>query len=148
MIDYELIRQYRNEITYSLEEEYMAESSVNNSPGDLSGESNLPVFDRSDLLSRMMDNEELVKVVMDAFMTEASSLIQDIEQADTENDPASLTMAAHSLKGAAANISAKQLSDLSAKIEILSRNNDLETAKQLVPHVRPSFEKLKQVIDS
>jgi HPt (histidine-containing phosphotransfer) domain-containing protein len=122
----------------------MAESSVNNS----SGESNLPIFDRSDLLSRMMDNEELVKVVLDAFMTEASSLIQDIEQADTENDPAALTMAAHSLKGAAANISAKQLSDLSSKIELLSRDNDLETAKQLVPHVRPSFEKLKQVVNS
>ena len=126
----------------------MVESSVNTSSGNLPDESNLPVFDHSDLLSRMMDNEELVKVVMDAFMAEASSLIQDIEQADTEKDPSSLTMAAHSLKGAAANISAIQLSDLSSKIEMASRDNDLETAKKLVPYVRPSFEKLKQVVDS
>lgn len=121
----------------------MTENSVTD--GNLPDESNLPVFDHADLLSRMMDNEELVKVVMDAFMTEASSLVQDIEQADTAN---ALTMAAHSLKGAAANISAVQLSDLSFKIEMASRDNDLETAKKLVPYVRPSFEKLKQVVDA
>jgi len=126
----------------------MTESSTNNFRGDLSVDSNLPIFDRSDLLSRMMDNEELVKVVLDAFMADASSLIHDIEQAEAVNDSAALTMAAHSLKGAAANISALQLSDLSAKIEMSSRSNDLETAKKLVPLVRPSFEKLEEVVDS
>ncbi|RUM46616.1 MAG: hypothetical protein DSY80_01830 [Desulfocapsa sp.] len=125
----------------------MTESSTNTTSSDLSVNADLPVFDRSDLLSRMMDNEELIKVVLDAFMADASSLVADIELAGTENDPAALTLAAHSLKGAAANISAMQLSDLSAQIEMLSRNNDLETAKNLVPRVRPLFENLQKVLD-
>jgi HPt (histidine-containing phosphotransfer) domain-containing protein len=132
---------------YFTEEEEMTEH-IHISQDDPSAREELPVFDRSDLLLRMMDNEELVKVVLDAFMADASSLIQDIEQAETGNDAEALTMAAHSLKGAAANISALRLSDLSAKIEMAARDNDLATAGKLVPLVRSSFEKLKEVVVS
>ena len=118
-----------------------------NNPQDGSPiELNVPSFDRADLFARMMDNEELVKVVMDAFMADAPALIQDIEQAGADNDAEALTMAAHSLKGAAANISAMELAEISSRIEMAARDSDLDTAAKLVPHVMPFFEKLKAAV--
>ena len=124
----------------------MAENSINTSPHDQALDQEYAVFDRADLLMRMMNNENLVNVFIEAFMTEASSLIQDIERAGADNDQEALTMAAHSFKGASANVSALQLALISGKIEALSRDDDLETAKKLIPQLKPSYEKLKEII--
>jgi HPt (histidine-containing phosphotransfer) domain-containing protein len=87
-----------------------------------------PVLDRDGLLERSMDDLELAREVLDAFLHECADLSAALSQALSTTDPQASYAAAHSLKGAAGNAGAVRVRDIAKDIEGHARAGDRDAA--------------------
>src|SRR4029078_8179225 len=65
--------------------------------------------------------------------------LQLLDEAVEARDSALITQVAHSLKGAAANLSAESLSELARELENSSRHNEWQNHVDLVYRIREEF---------
>ncbi len=91
-----------------------------------------PVFDRHKLLERFGNDEELARVILDAFFEEAPGLVEELKGLAPGEDHESIRACAHALKGSAANVNAEQLKDTAFTLENLAGQGDISSAVQLV----------------
>jgi Amt family ammonium transporter len=102
------------------------------------------VFDRRALLKRCMGDEDLAEKVLTRF---AQRLLPDLAKIDAALAQADLPMlvtASHGLKGAAANVSAKQLSAAAAELEKFARQADLAAAEAGLDRLRIEVDRCAQ----
>ena len=76
-----------------------------------------PVIDIHDFLDRCMNQPAIAQRVLEKFGESAAGLVREIEQALRRADTATAGRHAHTLKGAAANISAERLRGVAAIME-------------------------------
>jgi signal transduction histidine kinase/DNA-binding response OmpR family regulator/HPt (histidine-containing phosphotransfer) domain-containing protein len=97
------------------------------------------VFDREELIDRVMGNEDIALRVADRFVTDIplqlAALSQAVEGADSDRACA----LAHAIKGAAANVSANSLSRLTASLESAARQGDMRRAREVFGEVNKEF---------
>jgi two-component system, sensor histidine kinase and response regulator len=83
------------------------------------------LIDWNELRERLCDDEELVGTIVDLFVEECpawlAAVVDAVEAADLERIRAS----AHSLKGAAGNLSAHSLTAVAGRLESLCREGNL-----------------------
>ena len=103
-------------------------------------------FDADDLIERLMGNHALAKRVAGAFMDSMPQELQALSNAITNSDADGLTLAAHSIKGAAANVGSKAVSDLASQLERLGRAGAIASASEVLPELNARFESLKPAI--
>ena len=89
----------------------------------------LPAFDPEAALDRVDDDRELLAEILGLFRAQAAASRADIETALARRDGPALERAAHSLKGAAANISAEQVREAGMHLEHAGRAGDWEAAQ-------------------
>ncbi len=82
----------------------------------------LPVFDLDDLLKRLGGNQEMVPLFTDMFIRNTAAFIASLQQALCDGDDDGVRVQAHSIKGAAANISAPRIVKTAAFLETLARD--------------------------
>ncbi len=85
------------------------------------------VFDREELLDRLDRDEELLREILASFMIDLPEIITAFNNALDSGDMQMIRAAAHKVKGAVANVSFKQLGELTRQIEYAAR--DLDTSK-------------------
>lgn len=78
-----------------------------------------------------LEEDEFFEIV-ELFLDTAASDIKKIEIARSDNDCNKIAEAAHSLKGAAANLGFTDLSDLSAEVENNARNQRLDNLERAI----------------
>ncbi len=88
----------------------------------------LPVFDAAAALERVDDDRELLVEILELFREQAVASRAQIEDALARRDGPALERAAHSLKGAASNISAEQVREAGLRLEHAGREGDWDTA--------------------
>ena len=93
-------------------------------------ESTRPVFDRDDLLERLMGNFGLARRIITRFVADAPAQLAALAGAIESCDPAVMWQAAHSVKGAAANAGAVRLSEVARSVELLARSGDIAAARE------------------
>jgi PAS domain S-box-containing protein len=106
----------------------------------------LPVFDRAALLDRCMEDEELVQEVLGLFVENVPQRIQELREALAGGDAQAACLAAHTIKGMAANTSANALRDAAKRMEEAARDGDLETVQERMNALESGFEQLRQVV--
>jgi two-component system sensor histidine kinase/response regulator len=84
----------------------------------------LTVFDLPSALDRTDSDQELLREILGLFRGQADLLQPQIETALTRQDGPALERAAHSLKGAAGNISAEQVREICLRLEQAGRDED------------------------
>jgi two-component system sensor histidine kinase/response regulator len=104
------------------------------------------IFDKKSLLERLDGDEELLKEILRTFLEDTPVRMEEIRLALREKDAAGLELQAHSLKGAAMNISGEGLQSLSGEIEVAGKRSDLAKAGSLVGKLEKEFEKFKSAI--
>ena len=78
-----------------------------------------------------MNNRDLARRVLDAFLTSNVRLLNDLDKlADARNWP-DLARAAHRLKGASDNVAAPRLRKLAAEMETLALSEPNDVARPL-----------------
>ena len=90
-----------------------------------------PSFCRADLMDRLDGDEELLREIVEVFLSEGPGRIEEIRTALQEGDAPKIERSAHSMKGAAANISACRLRGVAHDIESAARQGALALAASL-----------------
>ena len=89
------------------------------------------VFDKEGLVSRMLDDLELVKDVLDTYLQDTPEQIRLLRLALEGGDMATASLKAHTLAGASSNVGAMAVQKTAQKIEIATRESALEKGREL-----------------
>jgi PAS domain S-box-containing protein len=79
------------------------------------------IFDYEKLAMRMGNDEELVQMVIDEFLTDVPERMDTIEKNIASNEIDAACINAHSIKGSAANLNALQTSKIAYELECLAK---------------------------
>lgn len=92
-------------------------------------------WDRQTALDRTFGEAELLAELMDLLLESARENRQTIVEALEQGQAEPVMRAGHSLKGAAANMAAEGLRETAFQIEQAGRENDLDTARRVLPQL-------------
>lgn len=108
------------------------------------GPDSVPVLDRDGLLERSMDDPELAREVLDAFLKESVTLYVALARALRAPDPQPSHAAAHSIRGAAANAGAVHVRDIAGEIEARARAADYDAAVARLGELAAQVERFRE----
>lgn len=103
-------------------------------------------FDQEDLLNRLAGDDELARNALTIFLDDASNRLTALTEAVRDSRAAAVQKEAHTIKGAAANVSALQVRELALQMELLGRSGQIVEAMRILPELTASFERTSQVI--
>ena len=102
-------------------------------------EANLPAFDAESLLERLMGDRALAAIILAAFLEDCPKQMRILRDCIDEANSPGLKLQAHSLKGAAATISALRLSKDAFALEEAAENLDAEQWNSLLWRIEFTF---------
>jgi HPt (histidine-containing phosphotransfer) domain-containing protein len=97
-------------------------------------------IDAATLLDRCMGDAVFLQRVLEKFRSSSDAMLNTIAQAVHDGDKEKMGRGAHSLKGAAANLSAEAVRSIAGRLQDLAHGDDLSQAEQ-------SLSELKQELD-
>jgi two-component system, sensor histidine kinase and response regulator len=100
------------------------------------------LIDHASLLERVEGDQELLSEMIHLFEEDAPKLVDAMRDALQRGDLAVLERSAHSLKGAASNLSAKVAAAAALQLEKDAKNKNLESAKDHLEHVEQEVKRL------
>ena len=104
------------------------------------------ILDIKDVLERVQDDWELLMELLDIFSEDYVEKREHLNELIRDNDLEEIRNIAHSIKGAAGNISAKAMHTTCEKIEKLAEANNLAPIKDLLPQLDKQFIELEGCI--
>jgi two-component system sensor histidine kinase/response regulator len=107
---------------------------------------NIPV-DLKAALDRFDGDREFLGSMLQEFLDSASGQLKTLEKAAKRGDAGLIEREAHSIKGAAGNLGAKPIADVSLKLELLGRKGDLSGADEVVTRLRTEFKRLEEYVN-
>ena len=94
-----------------------------------------------------VDNDrELLIDVIDAYLTESPTLLENIRRAVADKDPKSLQRAAHTLKGPSHSLGCARVFECCWQLEQLGRNESTTGASQLLATLETEMEQLLEAL--
>ena len=105
-----------------------------------------PVFDYEDFLERIDGDTVLLKEVLEIFLEDTPGLLADLDAGIKSKDMDAVERAAHSLKGSAANISAKRLQELTHQLLLQMREGKLAYAEHACDDIIKNYNELEQLL--
>lgn len=85
----------------------------------------LDKFNSAELLRRLQNDQMIAQKIVGSFLKNLPELIADISNGIVQNDFKKIEIAAHTIKGSAANLAAKEISKLALDFELLAKKGDL-----------------------
>ena len=95
-----------------------------------------------DALTRLGDNEKLLYKVLHVFAEDTPKQVAKLLSSMDKDDIDSAERYAHSLKGAAANISAEMMRDTAYAVEMALKDNDKARAEELFGAFEKEFDRV------
>ena len=93
-----------------------------------------------------MDDEELMKIIIQGFLTDIPKQIQALKEFMGTADIVATERQAHTIKGASANISADRLRAAAYELEKAAKAKHWTDMNRLVTEVENQFDRLKEEI--
>ncbi len=106
-----------------------------------------PVFDHAALVERVMGDEDLANEVIEEFLKDIPRQIELLEGSLRDGDAARAERRAHSIKGAAANVSAEALRATALELEQAGKAGDLAAVKTGLSKLRGCFDDAKREME-
>jgi two-component system sensor histidine kinase/response regulator len=106
------------------------------------------VMDRSLALARVDGDESLLADLAKLFCEESPAMMAAIEEAVSAKDSERLQRAAHSLKGAAATLSAQKAFEAALSLERLGRSGDLSQVEKAYALLEMQVQRLQSVLET
>jgi CheY-like chemotaxis protein/HPt (histidine-containing phosphotransfer) domain-containing protein len=103
-------------------------------------------FDEEDLLSRLIGDRQLAGTILKGFLQDFPSQLNRLRQRLDEADGPGAGLQAHTLKGAAAAVSAGGLHDLAQAMETAGKSGELDNFGELLPRALDEFEQFKSAV--
>jgi len=104
------------------------------------------VFKEEELVARLSGDEVLARTIMAGFLSDAPGQLRKLNQMIEQGDVRGASMQAHTLKGAAATVSAPGLQELALQIQQAATEGKLSRAAALLVSVEQEFGRLKATL--
>ena len=107
----------------------------------------VPIFDRVTFLSLMMGDENLLKVVQEAFLEDMPKQIEQLQKLVAQGDTKQSGAQAHKIKGAAANVGGKTLREVASAMEVAGKTGNQKILETRLPELVEQFQLLKTAME-
>ncbi len=104
----------------------------------------LPVFDHAELVSRMVDDKELARQIVDIFLDDTPRQIAALKDYIKSGDAAAVGRQAHSIKGASANVCGEALRAVAFEMEKAGKAGSMSDVLVYLPELERAFDQLKK----
>jgi HPt (histidine-containing phosphotransfer) domain-containing protein len=105
------------------------------------------IFDRDEFDELVMGNETLGRRIIRTFVDDMPRQLARLAEAVNAGDPAQVRLAAHSMKGAAASVSGREMREVCGKLEQQAMNHDLTAAPAAMRSLSTSFERARPLME-
>ncbi len=106
------------------------------------------IWDRTGMLDRLMDDEELAGTIVRGFLDDLPRQIESLDAFLKCGDAAGAERQAHTIKGAAANVGADALGALAFEMEQLGKAGDLDAGKERMEALVGAFDRLREEMEN
>ncbi len=106
------------------------------------------VLDWREALQRVEGDEAFLEELLTMFLEESPAMRNRLVEAEAGGDPVLLERAAHSLRGASATLSAREVTARAEAAEALARAGRLEEARAAVAPLLAAFDALVAALQS
>jgi len=107
-----------------------------------------PVFGEAALVDRLMGDRSLAAVVVSGFLGDIPKQIDALKGSAAVGDLRAVERQAHTIKGAAATVSADVLAAAALSVEQAGRAGDLETAGHGIAEIESQFQRVRSAMKS
>jgi len=107
----------------------------------------LDAFDQEEFSDNMMGNEDLARGILRRFLDDLPTEIFRLAQAVSDGDAGQVRLTAHSIKGAAASVSGREIRDAASLLEQQGRDGDLAGAAGVLVQLSASFERARPLME-
>jgi PAS domain S-box-containing protein len=107
----------------------------------------VPIFDKESFTERMMNDDEMVREIVEIFLDDIPRQIEKLKVSLETGDAVTSERLAHSIKGAAANVSAELLREVAFHIEKAGKEGDLDTMSQSVHELEKQFSQVREAME-
>jgi PAS domain S-box-containing protein len=104
------------------------------------------VLDEALLMSRVDNDPQLLRDLVDLFMEDCPRTVDEIRAALDRKDAKAIERGAHSLKGCTGNLAAQMASEAAFNLERLARAGDLVDAESVLQELECQLERLKPAL--
>jgi CheY-like chemotaxis protein len=104
------------------------------------------VFREEALVARLSGDEALARTIMAGFLSDAPGQLRKLSQLIEQGDVGAVSMQAHTLKGAAATVSAPGLQKLALQIQQAATDGEMSRAAELLASMEQEFGRLKATL--
>lgn len=108
----------------------------------------MPIFDQAGMLARLTGDEDLAAIISARFLESAPRQIETLRRSLAAGDAAGARLAAHSLKGAAANAGGARLRRVAYAVEQAARAGDLSAAGGQLADLELQFDRLQAAMQA
>jgi PAS domain S-box-containing protein len=109
--------------------------------------SDVPVFDKAGMMSRLMDDEDLARKLIDIFLDDIPKQIESLRGYLAAGDITGVERQAHTLKGASANLGGEVLRAVAFEMEKAAKDGNLKYATAQLTELENQFNRLKEAMD-
>ena len=103
----------------------------------------LPILDRAAVLERLGGDEDMLQTFLDLLLQQADTDLPKLTEAVQQGDAGRVEHLAHSLKGAAASLSAERVRQAAYQLESIGRSGDLTSAEDALAQLRIEVDQLR-----
>ncbi|MFO7534390.1 MAG: response regulator [Kiritimatiellia bacterium] len=105
------------------------------------------VFDKEGMMSRLMDDKDLARMIVKEFLTDIPAQIETLKSYLKADDAASAERQAHTIKGASANLGGEALRAVAFAMEKAAGAGDLAAVSARLAGLESQFERLKAAME-
>ncbi len=113
---------------------------------ELCSESQYPIFDKESLMTRLSDDTDLTKMIIEGFLKDIPLQITVLKGYLDAGDATGVQRQAHTIKGASANVGGESLRNLAFEIEKSAMNEDLKTVTAQLAELETQSDLLYQAM--
>ena len=89
---------------------------------------------------------EMLNEMASIFLEDAVPLIEQIKNGSVTQDPPSIILAAHTLKGSSATIGLEKFAQLCLSLETSGKQDDIDTLNSLIPVLEAEYEQVQAAL--
>jgi len=107
----------------------------------------LPVFDRAALMNRVMNDQNLARVVIEGFLGDLPAQIEQLKRYAAAGDAHGVEQQAHKIKGAAAMMGGEALRAVAAEMELAGKAGNLAMVSGRITELDVQCEALTKALN-
>jgi len=102
------------------------------------------VWDKTGMLQRLMDNEDIAFKVINSFLADFPQQIESLKALVSADDIQNISRQAHTIKGIASAVGGDVIHNMAIEMENAAKNGNLNFVKTNIPELDIQFQNLKQ----